>query len=151
MNDLSSPQPGIVPEPSVFDNGYEKEVLLDNWTSGLQKTMKAIFFIGVILLLSDLLALSMANALNGNTIIYILVVPLAYAGLGLLARKKPLLAIVIATLVFAAVISLNIYAFGARSIISGLLVKAFIIYFILTGFNHAREAEKARKDLALYP
>lgn len=91
--------------------------------------MKAIFVIGAILLFSDLLALSMANTLNGSSIIIVFIAPLFYAGLGVLARTKPLPSIIIASVLFLAIITINIYAFGTKSLLSGLIIKAFVVYF----------------------
>lgn len=147
---VSEHEPQGTEAPSIFENDYDKEVFLDNWKSGSLKTMKAIFAIGAILLFSDLLALSMANTLNGSSIIIVFIVPLIYAALGVFARTRPLLSIIIASVLFLAIIAINIYAFGTKSLLSGLIIKAFVVYFILTGLNHAREAEAAKKKLDAY-
>ena len=56
-------------EHSIFENPYEREVLLDNWKSDSGKTMKAIFIIGGIILISDLLALFAADSINNTNLI----------------------------------------------------------------------------------
>ena len=138
------------PNHLFFYNEYDKEVLIDNIKYDLSKTRNSLFIIGGILLLSDLIGLSMANALSGSTIIYILISPAFFVALGLLAKKKPILSMSIAAFLFILIIALSIYAYGAKSIISGLLVKAILIYFFISGFTHATQAERAKKDLALY-
>jgi hypothetical protein len=92
----------------------------------------------------------MANALNGTTLIYTLVVPVIFIALAFLAMAKPMLAMGAALGLFVLIIAYTVYALGARAIISGLLVKAVIVYFFVKGFNHAKEAETARKNLSNY-
>jgi hypothetical protein len=75
MNPSADDQLTNITEPSVFYNEYDKEVLMDNIKYDLVKTKNSLFIIGGILFLSDLLSLSMANALSGSTIIYILIAP----------------------------------------------------------------------------
>jgi 4-hydroxybenzoate polyprenyltransferase len=111
--------------------------------------MHAIFAIGGILLGSDLLALLMANALTPTTFAYTLAVPVLYVCLGLFAQRQPLAAAIVASFVFITIIAINIYAFGAKSIVSGLLIKAVVIFFVISGFNHAREAERAKRNLKI--
>ena len=135
------------PETSLFEDPYFKETQLDIWQHERKKTMKAIFTIAGILFFSDLVALLMANGLNATTFTYIIIVPLLFIGLGFFANKQPFLSILAATILFAAIIIMNIYLSGAKTIISGLLIKAVVIFFIISGINHARVAEAARKDL----
>src|SRR5215203_3860580 len=149
MNPSPTDQPTSSVESSVFYNEYDKEVLVENLKYDLSKTRTSLFIIGGILLLSDLLGLSMANALTGSTIIYVLIAPAFYIALGFLAKTKPILSMSIAALLFALIIAVSIYSFGAKSIVSGLIVKAVIIYFFIKGFTHAKEAEKAKKTSAL--
>ena len=138
------------PETSIFDNGYDQEVYQDNWLFERGKTMKAIFAIGAIVLISDLIALSIGNQLNGVNFLVILVVPGIYAGLGFMARHKPMVAMVMAILLFTTVLALSVYAYGAASLFKGFIMKAVVVYFMISGFNHAREAERARKNLLLF-
>jgi hypothetical protein len=137
------------PESSFAEDTYFKETQLDIWQYEKKKTMQAIWAIGGVLLASDLLALLMANALTVSALIYILVLPALYVGLGLWAQKQPLAAAITASLLFAAIVALSIYAYGAGSSVSGLLIKAFVIFFMISGFNHAREAEAAKRNLKL--
>ena len=137
-------------ELSIFENPYDKEILAENLRYDSNKARNSLLIIAGILLLSDLLALSMANALNGTTLIYTLVVPVIFIALAFLAMAKPMLAMGAALVLFVLIIAYTVYALGARAIISGLLVKAVIVYFFVKGFNHAKEAETARKNLSNY-
>jgi hypothetical protein len=137
-------------ELSIFENPYDKEILAENLRYDSNKARNSLLIIAGILLLSDLLALSIANALNGTTLIYTLVVPVIFIALAFLAMAKPMLAMGAALGLFVLIIAYTVYALGARAIISGLLVKAVIVYFFVKGFNHAKEAETARKNLSNY-
>lgn len=137
-------------EFSIFENSYDKEILAENLKYDLNKVRNSLLIIAGVLLLSDLLALSMANALNGTTLIYTLVVPVIFIALAFLAMAKPMLAMGAALGLFVLIIAYNIFALGARAIISGLLIKAVIVYFFVKGLGHAKEAETARKSLSNY-
>lgn len=137
-------------EFSIFENPYDKEILAENLKYDSNKARNSLLIIAGILLFSDLLALSMANALNGTTLIYVFVVPVIFVALAFLAIAKPMLAMSTAAVLFILIIAYSIYALGARSIVSGLLVKAVIVYFFVKGFSHAKEAETARKSLSNY-
>jgi len=65
-----------------------------------------------------------------------------------LALKQPLAAIIFAAIVFTGVWVLMILVFGGIGAISGLLVKAIIIYFLISGFQSAKEVNRIRKEIA---
>lgn len=90
----------------------------------------------------------MANALNSAALVYALLVPVVFVALGFAALIKPMLAMTVASLLFVLIIAYNIYVLGARTIVSGLIVKAVLVYFFIKGFNHAKDAEQAKRDLS---
>ena len=150
MSTPQYPDPGASSQENSFmEESYFKETQLDIWQHEKKKTMHAVFAIGAVLLGSDLLALLMANALTGASFVYVLIVPAIYAGIGLFAQKKPLAAAILAALLFLAIIAFTIYALGAKSMVSGLLIKAIVIFFVISAFHHAREAERAKRNLEL--
>jgi hypothetical protein len=55
-------------EPSFLEDAYEKEVQLDIWQYEKKKTMHALFSIGIILLIGNLIAFSSANSLDIETL-----------------------------------------------------------------------------------
>ena len=73
---------------------------------------------------------------------------LALIAVAFLAMKQPLVAIILAAFVFVGVWTLTIMIFGGVGAISGLLIKAIIIYFFIAGFQSAREVTRIRKELA---
>jgi hypothetical protein len=144
-------------EASIFKNEYEKEACQDNWRYESGKVMKANFIIGGIFFLGDLLSFSAARLSVESTFVYIIIVPIIFFGLGLLAKSQPMISIFLAAVFFVGIIALGFFAMftttmitGAKPTISGWLIKAIIIYFLLNGINHAKEAEKIRKRLAAF-
>lgn len=138
-----------LPEASIFNELHNKEVLIENCKYDSKKTMTSLIIIGCVLFASDFLALSMANAINAYSLVAALIAPALFVGLGFLARIRPMLSMVVASVLFALIIILSIYLLGAKAIVSGLLVKAVVIYFFIKGFNHAKEAEEAKKTLSI--
>jgi hypothetical protein len=112
-----------------------------------RKTRKKLFIIAFVILLSDLLALLMANAVNPATLIFIAVVPLIFVGLAFLAMKEPMLAMILGAAVIVALWVITYVQFGNRSLISGILVKAVLITLFISGFQNAIEANRVRKEM----
>jgi len=112
-----------------------------------RKTRNKLFIIAAVIMISDLLALFMANAFNAATLLAIGIVPLIFVGLALLATKEPLLAMVLGAAMIVALWVFMFVQFGNRSLISGLLVKAVLITLVFSGFQNAIEANKVRKEM----
>lgn len=142
-NTLSSDTAG----ESIFENSYYKDVQQDIWQSESRRTLKALMGIGLVLLLGDLVTLMMANFLTGATFLYSLVFPAFFAGLGILALRKPQLAMALGLGLFIVIIAITVSVAGGRALIGGFLAKGVIVYLFITGFRHAREAEAARHNL----
>jgi hypothetical protein len=112
-----------------------------------RKTRNKLFIIAAVILISDLLALFMANAVNATTLLVIGIVPLVFVGLAFLAIKEPLLAMILGAAVIVALWVFMFVQFGNPSLISGLLVKAVLITLAISGFQNAIEANKVRKEM----
>ena len=112
------------------------------------KVRNSIFWIAALLFGSSLLGLAMANIVNEETILYAIIDPAIFVAFGFLAIRQPMIAIILAFLLFAAIIIITINTHGSRAAISGLIVKAIIIYFLFAGFQSAKTAEQARKEMA---
>ena len=136
-----------VTQVSVFHNEQEKDLLIQDWNYGSSKAKKSIFIIAGIFLANDLLALSTAGLLNSTNFVFAMLVPLLFAGIGMLASRKPLLAMILASILFIGIHVLTFITNGAPTILYGWLMKAVMIYFIINGFRHAMEAEAARKKM----
>ncbi len=136
-------------ETSLFANSYDKEVYLDNLTYSRGRTMKAIFMIAAIFFIGDLIGSFSSRAeFTGMVFIYIIFFPVIFMGLGFLARKNPMLAIVIAMILFAGIITINVIAYGGSSLFKGILIKAVVVYLLISGYNHAKDAAIAKENLA---
>jgi len=112
-----------------------------------RKTRNKLFIIAAVILISDLLALFMANAVNAPTLLAIGIVPLIFVGLALLATKEPLLAMILAAAMIVAMWVFLFVQFGNRSLVSGWLVKAVLITLVISGFRNAIEANNVRKEM----
>jgi len=112
-----------------------------------RKTRNKLFIIATAILIFDLFALFMANAVNGTTLLFIVIVPLIFVGLAFLAIKEPLLAMILGAIVIVALWVFSFVQYGNRSLISGILVKAVLITLLFSGFQNAIEANKVRKEM----
>ena len=121
----------------------QKEILVME----TRKTRNKLFIIAAVILISDLLALFMANAVNATTLLVIGIVPLVFVGLAFLAIKEPLLAMILGASVIVALWVFMFVQFGNPSLISGLLVKAVLITLVISGFQNAIEANRVRKEM----
>ena len=121
----------------------QKEILVME----TRKTRNKLFIIAAVILISDLLALFMANAVNATTLLVIMIVPLVFVGLAFLAIKEPLLAMILGASVIVALWVFMFVQFGNPSLISGLLVKAVLITLAISGFQNAIEANRVRKEM----
>ena len=121
----------------------QKEILVME----TRKTRNKLFIIAAVILISDLLALFMANAVNATTLLVIGIVPLVFVGLAFLAIKEPLLAMISGAAVIVALWVFMFVQFGNPSLISGLLVKAVLITLVISGFQNAIEANRVRKEM----
>ena len=112
-----------------------------------KKTRNAIFTIAGLWLASDLLAMAAANVFSLTYLLTVLIVPVSLVVAGFLAMKQPLVAVILATVVFVGVWVLTIVLLGSAGAISGIILKAIIIYFLIAGFQNAREVEKTKKEI----
>ena len=112
-----------------------------------RKTRNKLFIIAAFIFFSDLLTLFMANAVNAPTMLAIGIVPMVFVGLAFLATKEPMLAMILGAAVIVALWVFMFMQFGNRSLISGLLVKAILIFLLISGFQNAIEANRVRKEM----
>ena len=65
-----------------------------------------------------------------------------------LTKKQPLTAIIIALVLFSGLWISDIVLAGPENIYKGIVVRVIILYFLIKGIKHAREAERLRKEMA---
>jgi hypothetical protein len=138
------------PDNSVsgYYEGYsdtQKEVL----ATEIRRTRNTLFTIAAIILAGDIIGLLALDAFVFRAILIVLVVPAILIGLGFLAMKEPLTAVIIAAIIIVGIWVYTIVVTEGRAAIMGWLVKAVIIYFLIAGFQHAREAMRIKKELGV--
>jgi len=135
------------PAPGLFDNFSDtaKEI----FAIETKKTRKSLLVCAVVILLLDAISLAIQGILFTENFLIILVVPLLFTSLAFLAMREPMVSIVLASIIMAAVWTYTIVIWGAMAVLSGWLAKAVIIYQLIAGFQHAREAQRAKKEIAI--
>lgn len=140
---VNQPEENVV--AGLYDNYYEtqKEIL----TIEIRKTRNKLITIALVVFIFDMIALLVANAVLPETIFWISIVPLLILGLAFFAMKEPLAAMIIAAVIIVGLWVYSIVLTGGLAVISGWLSKAIIIYLLIAGFQHAREATRIKKEL----
>ena len=134
---------------SIFDDPYEKEVLIDNYVNARKKTKYALFSISLVFLITSIIGFMTAGASIVENLPYILLLPVLFAGLGLFAHVQPIISMFAAVGVIMALTVYNYMQLGAYSLIAGWLYKVIVLYFLIRGFQHAKDAERAKKAVTL--
>ena len=150
MTEPNNSADGKQPDNSVsgyYENYSEtqKEVLAIE----LRKTRNTLFTLAAIVFAGDLISLLIADAVYLQTILIILVVPAILIGLAFLAGKEPMTAIVIAAVIIIGLWVYSIIITGGYSAVSGWIVKAIIVYLLIAGYQHAKEAIRIKKELGI--
>ena len=151
MSDQQTPMNSVIneEESSILIDPYAKDVQLSIWRQDCVKTRNALFGIGLLIFVGDIIAIAAADAVTINNIAFISIIPIVFIGLGLFARLQPLLASLAGCFIIAALTAYTIYSYGAVGLISGWWIKIITLYFIITSIRSARSAEVAKKQLAL--
>jgi hypothetical protein len=150
---MDQDQPNPPPNPEEDKNaiadyyeGYQK-LELGSAEARIKKARNAIFAIAVVFLVSELIGMAAADALTTAGLVITAGIAAIFVGLGFLTKKQPLTAILIALVLFVGLWILAIIVTGPEQIYKGILVRGIIIYFLVTGIKHAREAERIRKQM----
>jgi hypothetical protein len=140
----------ITQQESSIGEYYDnyKQTQLDLISVYSKKTRNAIFTIAILWLVSELLGLAMANVFTLRLILSVLLIPVILVAAAFLALKQPFVAITVAAIIFCGAWLLTILVYGGIGAISGLLIKAVIIYFLIAGFQSAIEVRRIKKEFA---
>lgn len=146
--ETNQPEKNNEPENVVADyfEGYQ-QLELQSAESNIKKARNALFVVAALTLVANLIQLSMTDELNSVSLIIVLLLTGIFAGLGLLTKKHPFTAIVIGLIVYVGLWVFDIIILGPEYLVKGILVKGIIVYFLITGLKHAREAERLKKEL----
>lgn len=138
-------------EKSIIEpyEGY-KETQLESLGIQKKKVRNSIFYIALILLAGALLALLVANRFNILLLIDAIFFPAIFLGIGFFAMKQPMVSVIIAAIVFVLLLILQILISGGIGAISGLILKAIVIYFILSAYQSAKEFQKIKREIELF-
>ena len=109
--------------------------------------MTALLTIGLVLLISNLIAFASADVSIIDNWLTAVLIPAIFFGLGLFAKLQPLVAAIACIVVIVAIAVLNYIALGPLTLISGWIYKVICLYFIFIAVRHAKDAEQARKEL----
>ena len=144
------PEKNNEPESVVADylQGYQ-QLELNAAENNLRKARNAIFAIAVLLLIGDLISMAGSGGFQMEIFLFSLAVSGVFVGLGFLTKKQPMTAIIIALILFLGLWIFTIIVIGPEQIYKGILVRGIIVYFLVTGIKHAREAERLRKEIKI--
>ena len=136
------------PESVISDylEGYN-ELELQSAENNLKKTRNAIFAIAALILVGNLIMMAVSDTFTTPGLIIALLIAGVFVGLAFMTKKQPLGSVIIALVLFTGLWVMDIVVLGPEYIIKGIIVKAIIIYFLVTGIKHARETERLRKEM----
>ena len=129
----------------IFDdyNDTQRHVLVIE----TNKAKSKLFTIAIVLFISILIGLMIAKTPISYALFDLLVIPGVIFGLGFLAIKEPLVAVSIAAVIIIGLWVLQVVLLGGIALVSGWLVKAIVIYLLISGFLSAKEAHKIRREI----
>ena len=141
----------------IHNTGNSVSEVYDNYTDTqkeimqieIRKTRNVLFTLAAIILASDIIGLAVADAFSLPAFIIILIIPFLLTAMAFLSLKEPLIAMIVAAVIIVAIWVYTIIITDGRAAITGWLIKAIIIYFIIAGFRHAIEANKIKRELKL--
>jgi hypothetical protein len=137
-------------ENSILEpyEGY-KETQIEVAAIHTRKVRNAMFYIAGLLLISDFLGLAIANRFELVLLISIFIFPVIFIGIGFLALKQPMIAVIAAALVFIFILILQIVVSGGFGAISGLILKGIVVYLIISAYQSTKEVQKAKKEIEM--
>ena len=131
---------------SDYVEGYH-QLALQSAETQLKKTRNAIYVVAVLILAGNLIIMAISGTFTIPGFIIVLVMAGVFAGLALFTKKQPLTAVIIALLLYAGLWVFDIIQLGPEMIYKGIVVKGIILYYLVTGIKHARQAERIRKEI----
>ena len=136
-------------EQDVISNYYEgyQQLELQSATTNLKKARNAIFVIAGLILVGNLIMMGISDTFNTVGLIITLLATGVFVGLAFMLKKQPLPSVIIALVLFVGLWVIDIVVLGRDYLFKGILVKAIIIYFLVTGIRHAKEMERVQKEI----
>ena len=140
-------------------NKYEPESVISDYLEGhnqlelqsaennLKKARNAIFAIAALILIGNLILMAASDTFTTIGLVIALLAAGVFVGLAFMTKKQPLGSVITALILFVGLWVLDIVMLGPEFIYKGIIVKAIIIYFLVTGIKYAKETERLRKEM----
>jgi hypothetical protein len=129
-----------------YYSGYQ-ELELQAAETHVKKARNALLLVGGLSLILNLVVLGTMDSLSGWPLAIAIGITLAFVGLALLTAKQPFTAIILGLVIYIGLWIVDIVVTGPEQLLKGLLMKGIVIYFLIMGLKHAREAERLRKEI----
>lgn len=149
MEENETSSPGQQQEQNVISDyyhGYQK-LELQSAETQIKKARNAIIAIAILIIIGNLIVMAASDSFTTTGIIIMLGIAAVFTGLAFLTKRQPLTAIIIALVLFIALWVSDIVLAGIENIYKGIIVRVIILYFLIKGIKHAREAERIRKEI----
>jgi hypothetical protein len=129
---------------------WVKEDELDEMKRRVRQASNTMYGLAVLFFLAGLFYYGTAESYQnpGSILLINWIVSMVYIGLGLWSRTQPTAAI-ISGLIFYAIITVLTVIDNPASIISGIVLKIFIVILLINGMNSAYKAERIKKELQI--
>ena len=146
----NNPEPDAPKENEIADY-YEgvKKLEMDGHETGIKKARNALFIGGGLLLLGEIIAISTSGAEVTPLVIGIIAAEVGvFIGLAFWTKTKPYAAIITGLILFILlwIAAIIVNDDGGQSIYKGILVKAIIIYTLVSALKPAKEWENLKKN-----
>ena len=131
---------------SDYFDGYQ-QLQLQSAETRIRKARNTLFVVAGLMLIFNLVVLLTADEFDVGAFAIILILSGIFAGLGFMTKKQPFAAIIIGLVIYVGLWIFDVIVSGPEQLFRGIIVKGIIVYFLVTGLKHAREAERIRRDL----
>jgi hypothetical protein len=145
------PVKGTEEEQQSYRTGrWVKEDELDEMKRRVRQASNTMFGLAVLFFLAGLYYFSMLKLYQNPGAILLInwIVSSVYIGLGLWSRSQPAAAI-ISGLIFYAIVTVLTFIDNPSSLLSGIILKIFIVILLINGMNSAYKAERIKKELQI--
>ncbi len=146
----NNPTPDSPKENEIADY-FEgvKKLEMEGHETGIKKARNALFITAGLVLLGEIIAISTSGAEITPLVVGIIAVEVGvFVGLAFWTKTKPYAAIITGLILFILlwIVAVAVNDDGGQSIYKGILVKAIIIYTLVSALKPAKEWETLKKN-----
>lgn len=140
---------GTPAEENIVSDIYEgyHEIKKEILAIETRKASIKLFTVAAVLLFFNLLAVITSGVPFSYVWFDTLLLPVLFTGLGFLSFKEPYVASISGMVLMFGIWIYNAIVWDILFLVQGWLWKGLIIYLLFAGFQNAREAHRARRDL----